>query len=101
MGVAADVGGAARAGSDVVQRFLHRRDDVGVLGHGEIVVRAPDNDRLGPVMAGGAAGVGGAALIAQDVDEHAVAAFGVEPVDGLGEDALIIQMRLPGYAAFI
>ena len=92
MGVAADVAGAARAGADIVQRLLHRRDHLGMLAHREIVVRAPDGDRLGPVMAGEAARVGKCALVAQDVDEHAIAALGMEPIDRLGEDALIVQL---------
>ena len=91
MGVAADVAGAARAGADVVQRFLHRRDHRGVLAHAEIVVRAPHGDRLGAVMAGEASRVGIAALGAQDVDEDAVAAFVVQPVDRRLEDAVVIQ----------
>ena len=49
----------------------------------EIVVRAPDGDRLRAVMAGEAARVGEGALVAQDVDEHAIAPFGVQPLDRL------------------
>ena len=81
MRVAADVARAARAGADVVQRLFHRRDHLRVLAHREIVVRAPDGDRLRPVMPGEAARVGEGALVAQDVDEHAIAAFGVQPID--------------------
>ena len=91
MGVAADVAGAAGAGADVVQRVLHRLDHRRVLAHAEIVVRAPDGDRLGAVVAGEAARVGEAALGAQDVDEHAVAPFVVKPVDRGLEDAVVVQ----------
>ena len=47
-------------------------------------------------MAGEAARVGEGALVAQDVDEHAVAPFGVQPVDRLREDTLIVQLPFPG-----
>ena len=80
MGVAADVAGAAGAGADLVQRLLHRLDDVRVLAHAEIVVGAPDGDRLGAIAAE-AARVREAALGAQDVDEDAVAALVVKAVD--------------------
>jgi hypothetical protein len=49
--VAADVARAAGARADIVQRFFHRGDHLGVLAHREIIVRAPDGDRLGAVMA--------------------------------------------------
>src|SRR4051812_26805111 len=100
MAVARDVAGAARAGADVVQRLLHRRDHIGMLAHGEIVVGAPDGDRLRPVMAGEAARVREGALVAEDIDEHAVAPFGMQPLDRLGKDTLIVQepsSRLPTY----
>ena len=87
MGVAADVAGAARAGADFVQRLLHRLDDGRVLAHAEIIVGAPDGDRLGAVMAGEAVRVGVGALGAQDIDEDAIAAFVVQPVDRRLEDA--------------
>jgi hypothetical protein len=52
MGVAADIARTARARADIVQRFFHRRDHLGVLAHREIVVRTPDGDRLGAVVPG-------------------------------------------------
>ena len=90
MGIAADVAGSARAGADLVQRRLHRLDDGGMLAHAEIVVGAPDGDRLGAVAAE-AVGVGEAALGAKDVDEHAVAALVVKAVDRGSEDAVVVQ----------
>ena len=90
MGVAADVAGAARAGADLVQRVFHRLDHGGMLAHAEIVVRAPDGDRLGPVAAE-AMRIGEAALGAQDIDEHAIAAFFMQAVDRGSEDAVVIQ----------
>ena len=91
MGVAADIAGAAGAGADIVQRFLHGGDDLGMLTHGEIVVGTPDGDGLGPVMAVEAAGVGIGPAIAQDVDEHAIATFFMEPVDRLRKDVLVVH----------
>ena len=38
MRVAADVARAARTGANVMQRFFHRRDHLGMLPHREIIV---------------------------------------------------------------
>ena len=90
MGVAADVAGAARSGADLMKRGFHRFDDGGVLAHAEIVVRAPDGDRLRAVAAE-AMRVREIALGAQDIDEHAIAAFVVKPLDRGFEDAVVVQ----------
>ena len=90
MGVAADVAGAARSGADFAQRGFHRLDHRGVLAHAQIVVGAPHGDRLGAVAAK-AARIGKAALGPQDVDEHAVAAFVVKPLDRRPEDFVVVQ----------
>ena len=96
MGVAADVARSARAGADFVQRLFHRLDHRRVLAHAEIVVRAPHGDRLGAVAAE-AMRVREGALGPQDVDEHAIAAFVMKPLDRRSEDAVVIQAnpRLP------
>ncbi len=91
MRVAADIARAARAGADIVQRAFHRRDHIGVLAHREIIVRAPHGDRLGAVMPGKAARVGKGALVAQDVDEHAVAPLDMQAIDRLREDSGVID----------
>jgi hypothetical protein len=91
--VARDVPRAARARADIVQRLFHRRDHLGMLAHGEIVVGAPHGDRLRAVMAGEAARIGISALVAQDVDEDAVASFLVQAIDRVRKDALIVQSR--------
>src|SRR3546814_4810172 len=49
---------------------------IGMLAHRQIIVRAPDRDRLRPVMPGEASRVGEGALVAQDIDEDAVASLG-------------------------
>jgi hypothetical protein len=91
--VATDVAGAAGARADVVQRLFHGLDHLGVLAHGEVVVRTPDGDRLRPVVPGEAARVGEGALVAQDVDEHAVPAFGVQTLDSLVEDLVVVHLN--------
>src|SRR3546814_6026263 len=62
-----------------------------MLAHRQIIVRAPDRDRLRPVMPGEASRVGEGALVAQDIDEDAVASLGMQSIDRLREDARIID----------
>ena len=95
MGVAADVARAARTGADVVQRLFHRLDDLRMLAHREIVVRAPDGDRLRPVMASKAACVRKSAFVAQNIDEDAVASLFVQPVDRACENIVIVHVSAP------
>ena len=95
MCVAADVAGAAGTGADIVQRFFHRSDNLGVLAHRKVIVRAPDGDRLGAVVAGEAARVGERTLVAQDVDKDAVTPLGVQAIDRLVEDLVVIQRTCP------
>src|SRR5688500_6316418 len=95
MRVAADIAGAARSRADVVQRLFHGGDDLGMLPHCQVIVRAPDGDRLGAVMAGKAARVGIGALVAQDVDEHAIASLGMKAVDRLVENLIVVQTAPP------
>src|SRR3546814_6750008 len=86
---------AAGARADVVQCLFHRRDDLGMLTHRQIVVRAPDGDRLRSVVTREAACVGEGALVAQDVDEDAVATFLMEAVDGPGENIVVVHYAAP------
>ena len=62
-----------------------------MLPHAEIVVRAPDGDRLRAIMARKAARIGELALVAQDIDKDAVATFGMQPVDSLVENFVIVH----------
>jgi hypothetical protein len=91
MGVAADVARPAGSGANAVKRVLHSPHNGRMLAHAEIVVRAPDGDRLRPVVPGEALGVGILALGPQDVDEHAVTAFTVKAIDRGFEDAVVIH----------
>ena len=50
---------------------------------------------FGPLWPAKQRAFGKAALVAQDVDEDAIAAFGVQPLDRLREDALIVQLIVP------
>src|SRR5437868_15228093 len=61
-----------------------------MLAHAQVIVRAPDGDRLGSVAAE-AARVGIAPLGAQDIDEHAVAALIMKALDRGSEDAVVVQ----------
>src|SRR3954452_17620985 len=90
MRIAADVTRPARAGADFTQGFFHCLYHGGMLAHAEIVVRAPDGDRLRPIAAE-AARVGEAALGSQYVDEHAVAALVVKALDRGFEDAVVVH----------
>ena len=91
MGVAADVARAARTRAHIVQSIFHRADDVGMLSHAKIIVRAPNGDVFGTIMSGKAARVGVAALIPQYVDEYAIATLCMEPVNRLFENSVIIH----------
>src|SRR3546814_11666369 len=68
---------------DIVQRLFHGFHDRGMLPHGEIIVGAPHCDRLWPIMSGKAARIGKGTLVAQYVNEHAVATLGVKSIDCL------------------
>ena len=91
MRVAADIARAARTRTDIVQRFFHGFDHLGMLAHGEVIVGTPHGDRLGAVMPVEAARIGERALVAHDVDEDAIAALGMEPIDRLVEDVSVIH----------
>ena len=102
VGVAADVAGAARTGADIMQRLFHRGDDLGVLAHGEIVVRAPHGDVLRAIVTGKAARIRVGPLVAQNVDKYAVTPFGMQAVDRgieylvVVHGAIILQEALSG-----
>ena len=96
MRVAADVARAARSGPDVVEGSLHRRDDIGMLPHRQIIVGAPHRDRLRAVMPGETARVGERTLVAQDIDEHAVAALDMQAINRLGKDPGVIDSARAG-----
>ena len=93
MGVATDIARAAGTRADIVQRLFHRGDHLGMLTHGEIVVRAPDGDRLGAVMAVETARIGVGTAVAEDVDEHPIPAFFMKTVDRLRKDMLVVHAR--------
>ncbi len=93
MRVAADVPRAAGTGADIVQRFLHRLDHLGVLAHREVVVRAPNGDRLRPVVMRETPSVRECPLVPQDVDEHPVASLGMQTLDSLVENLVVIHKR--------
>src|SRR3546814_4854443 len=65
-----------------------------MLPHGEIIVGAPHCDRLWPIMSGKAARIGKGTLVAQYVNEHAVATLGVQSIDCLRKNVLIVHGML-------
>ena len=75
--VAGDVAGAAGAGAHPGRGLDHGADDLGMLAHAEIVVRAPDHDVLRPVrrMPDGVRKTAGDAL---EVGKDAVAPLAVQ-----------------------
>jgi hypothetical protein len=91
MGIAANVARAPGAGADIVQRFFHRSDDSWMLAHPEIVVRAPDGDRLWPIVARKALCVGKLTLGAQDIDEHTIPALFVKAANRGFEYTVVIH----------
>src|SRR5207244_2625627 len=66
-----------------------------MLAHCEVVIRTPHGDRLRAVMAGKTARVGEGTLVAQDVDEDAVAPFAMKPVDRLVENVIVVHWPMP------
>src|SRR3546814_18478302 len=80
-----------------VRRVLFRSHgfhDRGMLPHGEIIVGAPHCDRLWPIMSGKAARIGKGTLVAQYVNEHAVATLGVKSINRLRKNVLIVHGML-------
>src|SRR3546814_8369467 len=65
-----------------------------MLPHGEIIVGAPHCDRLWPIMSGKAARIGKGTLVAQYVNEHAVATLGVKSINRLRKNVLIVHGML-------
>ena len=89
-----DVARASRAGADPVQRLVHRRDDLGVLPHAEIVVAAPHGDVLD-----GAPGMarrhGKRAGVALQIREHPVAPVAAQARQPLGKEPFVIHYPRP------
>ena len=92
MGVAANVTGAARTSANIVQGIFHGLDHFGVLPHGEVIVGAPHGNRLRAIVTGKTARIGEGPLVAHDVDKDAVAAFGMEPINRLVENLIVIHV---------
>ena len=87
---AGNIAGAARAGAAFVQRLVHRLQNLGVLGHAEVVVGAPDRDPSF-LLAAKVAGAGKIPAVSFDVIENAVAALGLDRGNGLCKIFVIIK----------
>ena len=83
-GRAGDVARAAGASAEAVDGFVHGVDNVIVLAHAEIVVRAPDGDLALAILEPGGS-LREAALVPVKIHEHAVAAFAADRVEGVFE----------------
>ena len=92
MVVARDVARAAGAGADAHRGLGHGAHHGEVLAHAEIIVRAPHRDLARPVgrMPDRRREAPGDAL---EIGEDAVAALGLEALDGAFEEALVIHGR--------
>ena len=92
--VAGDVAGAAGAGAHAGRGLDHGADDFGMLAHAEIVVGAPDHDRLRAVgrMPNGVRKTAGNAL---KIGEHAVAPLGMQPAQRIGKKAVVVDLGIP------
>jgi hypothetical protein len=93
MGIATDIARTARTCAHIMQSVFHRINDVGMLPHAQIVVRAPYGDILGTIMTRKTARARVIALVPQYIDKYAIAAFGVKPVDRLFENSVIVHER--------
>jgi hypothetical protein len=91
---AGDIARAASAGAAIVQRLFHRRQNLGVLAHSEIVVRAPDGDGALAIRAM-AAGMGKIAGTALKIGKDAVAALRPQLVNLLGKESVVIHCNSP------
>ena len=98
--VAGDVAGAAGAGAHFGRGFDHGADDLGVLAHAEIVVRAPDHDVTRPLrrVPERMREAPGDTL---EVGKDAVATLGVQPSQGIGEKRVIIHRVFPDLGRLI
>ena len=91
VGVSADVTCAARSSTNVVERVFHRANDVRMLPHAKIIVRAPHGYVFGSVMSGKATRVRVITLVPQNVDKNAIATFGMKPVNRFFKNCVIIH----------
>ena len=74
----------ARAGTALIERFVHGIENDRVLTHPEIVVRAPNGDVVRHVTIEPMGGREGAAS-AEQICEHAIASLGVQPIEMSGK----------------
>jgi hypothetical protein len=87
--VAGDVAGAAGAGSHARCRLDHGADDLRMLTHAEVIVRAPDHDILRPLrrMPNRVRETAGDPL---QIGEDPVTALNVQPSERVAEICVVI-----------
>ena len=91
MGVTANVACSTRSSAHIMQSVFHCADNVGMLAHAQIIVRAPYCDVFWTIMSSKAACVGVITLVPKDIDEYAIAALGMKPVNCLIKNSVIIH----------
>jgi hypothetical protein len=62
-----------------------------MLPHAQIIVRAPNCDVLWAIMSGKAACTGVITLVPKDIDEYAIAALSMKPINCLFKNSVIIH----------
>nr|AAD21557.1 unknown [Zymomonas mobilis subsp. mobilis ZM4 = ATCC 31821] len=91
MGGSADIAGAARTCTDVIQGFFHGRNNIGILPHRQIVIGTPNRNWGRTIMTGETTGIGEMAFIPQNIDKHTIAAFFMQALNRLAENMFVIQ----------
>ena len=97
---AGDVAGAPSAGADPLDRLPHRCSHQIVLPHPEIVVRAPDGDRI-EVGSGVPESLGVVSGLPLEISKHAVPSLRLQIGDPVGEEPLIVHPLNPAARAAI
>jgi hypothetical protein len=89
--VAGDIAGAAGAGAHPGRGLHHGADHLGMLAHAQIIVRAPDRDRLRPLrrMPHRMRKPPGNAL---EIGKHPIAPLVMQPRQRAGEIAVVIEV---------
>ena len=91
MGVAANVTCTARSSANIMERVFHRANDIRMLPHAKIIVRAPHGYVFGSVMSGKAPRIRVITLVPQNVDKNAIATFGMKPVNRFFKKCFVIH----------
>ena len=100
VGRAGDIARSAGACADEVDRLVHRGENLGMLAHAEVVVRAPYRDGVCGIALEHVC-LGERAAAALYIGEYPIAALAFDGFDRFGELLLIVheKLLLPGATA--